>query len=127
MSGGEQNTGAAAQQREPMVFISHKHTDRGIADAVRSFIERRSNREVRVYQSSSAEAEAPDVGRALTAELKAALWKTGIVILLYTSEDQDWQWCMWECGVATNPNSPDSSSSARSSQTHASSRALGAP
>jgi hypothetical protein len=107
MSGGEQNTGAAAQQREPMVFISHKHTDRGIADAVRSFIERRSNREVRVYQSSSAEAEAPDVGRALTAELKAALWKTGIVILLYTSEDQDWQWCMWECGVATNPNSPD--------------------
>jgi hypothetical protein len=100
-------TGAATQMREPMVFISHKHTDRVIANAVRSFIESRSNREVRVYQSSSGEAESPDIGRVLTAELKEALWKTGIVILLYTSEDQDWQWCMWECGVATNPNSPD--------------------
>src|SRR5262245_36125451 len=27
--------------------------------------------------------------------------------LIYTSEDQDWQWCMWECGVALNPHTPD--------------------
>lgn len=96
-----------AQHREPMVFISHKHADRAIAEAVRAFIERRTNREVLVYQSSSGEAESPDIGRSLTSQLKEALWKAGVVILLYTSEDQDWQWCMWECGVATNPSSPD--------------------
>jgi hypothetical protein len=77
-----------------MVFISHKHADRAIADAVRSFIERKTNREVVVYQSSSAEAESPYLGRPLTTELKEALWKAGVVILLYTSEDQDWQWCV---------------------------------
>jgi hypothetical protein len=93
--------------REPTIFISHKHVDRNIADEVREFVERRSNREVTVYQSSSGESEGPELGRPLTAELKNALWKAGIVILIYTSEDQDWQWCMWECGVATNPDTPD--------------------
>jgi hypothetical protein len=98
---------ASGTSREPTIFISHKHADRKIADAVREFVEQRSNREVTVYQSSSGESEGPELGRPLTAELKNALWKVGIVILIYTSEDQDWQWCMWECGVATNPNTPD--------------------
>src|SRR5215468_4421154 len=93
--------------REPTIFISHKHADHSIADVIREFVERRSNREVTVFQSSSGESEGPELGRPLTNELKNALWKAGIVILIYTSEDQDWQWCMWECGVATNPHSPD--------------------
>jgi hypothetical protein len=81
--------------------------DRNIADAVREFVERRSNREVAVYQSSSGESDGPELGRPLTQELKTALWKAGIILLVYTSEDQDWQWCMWECGVATNPHTPN--------------------
>jgi hypothetical protein len=93
--------------REPSIFISHKHADRGIADAVREFIFRTSNREVSVFQSSAADSDNPDLGRILTSELKEALWKTAVVILVYTTEDQDWQWCMWECGVATTPTSPD--------------------
>src|SRR5262245_31700108 len=98
---------ASRMKREPTIFISHKHVDRNIADAVREFVRQTSRNEVAVYQSSSGESEGPELGRPLTEQLKNALWKAGIVILIYTSEDQDWQWCMWECGVATNPNSPD--------------------
>jgi TIR domain len=93
--------------REPSVFISHKHSDRKIATALRKFIYSQAHREVTVFQSSAADAEGTALGRVLSTELKEALWKTGIVILIYTTDDQDWQWCMWECGVATNPASPD--------------------
>jgi hypothetical protein len=93
--------------REPSLFISHKHADRKIADVILEFVYQRTNREVSVFQSSAADSETPEFGRVLSAELKEALWKTGVVILIYTTEDQDWQWCMWECGVATNPASPD--------------------
>ena len=97
----------SSSEREPKLFISHKHADRKIADVIREFVYQRTNREVGVYQSSAADADAPEVGRVLTSELKEALWHSGVVILVYTTEDQDWQWCMWECGVATNPASPD--------------------
>jgi hypothetical protein len=93
--------------RELSVFISHKHADRTIANVVREFVQQRTNREVSVFQSSAAEAESPELGRALSAGLKQALWNTGVVVLIYTTEDQDWQWCMWECGVALKPDSPD--------------------
>ncbi len=93
--------------REPSLFISHKHADRKIADVIREFVYQRTNREVSVFQSSAADSEAPELGRVLSAQLKEALWHTGVVVLVYTTEDQDWQWCMWECGVATNPASPD--------------------
>ena len=29
--------------------------------------------------------------------------ESDLVILIFTSEEADWSWCMWECGVATNP------------------------
>jgi TIR domain len=98
---------ASRTKREPTIFISHKHVDRNIADAVREFVRQTSRNEVAVYQSSSGVSEGPELGRPLTEQLKDALWKAGIVILIYTSEDQDWQWCMWECGVALNPHTPD--------------------
>jgi hypothetical protein len=30
-----------------------------------------------------------------------------VVILIYTSPEEDWSYCMWECGVATHPQSPE--------------------
>jgi hypothetical protein len=30
-----------------------------------------------------------------------------VLILIYTSSDEDWSYCMWECGVATHPQSPN--------------------
>jgi hypothetical protein len=93
--------------RSPLVFISHKHSDALIADEVRKWIFKWTLRKVEVYQSSSPDARGPDIARSLTAELNRALWTAGSVILIYTTEEQDWSWCMFECGVATIPESPD--------------------
>lgn len=30
-----------------------------------------------------------------------------LVILVYTFTDEDWSWCMWECGLATHPRQAD--------------------
>jgi len=92
---------------KPLLFISHKHADRNIADVIRSFITIYSGGRVTVFQSSSAWADAPKVGRNLNKQLRETLWKSSVVILVYTAPDQDWNYCMWECGVASHPQSPD--------------------
>jgi hypothetical protein len=91
----------------PLLFISHRHLDKQIADSIRTFVTARSGGRVRVFQSSDASAEGPRIGRSLNQELTRNLWEASMVILVYTSEDQDWSYCMWECGVATHPQSPD--------------------
>lgn len=94
---------------KPQLFISHKHapTDMAIARAIADFAEAKSGARVKVHLSSSREFEGPRYGKSLNAELRAALWKTDVLVLIYTSADQDWQFCMWECGVATDSQSPD--------------------
>ena len=61
---------------------------------------------VRVHLSSSPDYEGPRLGKPLNEELKAALGAAEAVILVFTSETEDWSYCMWECGIATNPNDP---------------------
>jgi hypothetical protein len=90
-----------------LVFISHKHSDSLIADEVRQWIYKWGRREVEVYQSSAPDARGPEIARSLSGELSKALWRAGAVILIYTTEEQDWSWCMYECGVATIPETPD--------------------
>ena len=92
---------------KPLIFISHKHSDRVIANVLRGFMSEQSAGHIRVYQSSDAEAEGPRPGHQLNTELRAALWEAQVVVLVYTTPDKDWGYCMWECGVATNPASPD--------------------
>jgi len=93
--------------RQPSIFISHKHADQKIATEIRKFLDRWSRKEIPVFQSSDPLAEGPRLGQPLTAELKTWLWNTGVVLLVFTTEDQDWSWCMWECGVATRPGTPE--------------------
>jgi hypothetical protein len=93
----------------PVLFISHKHRDSTIADVIRSFVTMSSGGRVAVFQSSSAWADAPKAGRSLNRQLRETLWKTAVVILIHTTQDDDWTYCMWECGVALNPASPDTS------------------
>ncbi|MBD1860077.1 MULTISPECIES: hypothetical protein [Trichocoleus] len=92
---------------KPTLFISHKHVDSKIADVIRLFISDRSGGRINVFQSSSPWADGPKSGSNLNQQLKKALWETDVLILLYTHLDQDWSYCMWECGVATHPKSPD--------------------
>jgi TIR domain len=97
---------AGTSDTGPLVFISHRHVDKKIADTIREFLVSRSGGLVDVFQSSSAAAKGPLIGGILSQELAESLWRSHMVILLYTGEDQDWAWCMWECGVATQPETP---------------------
>ena len=92
---------------EPRLFISHKHSDTRIARVLAEFIEARSNGGVRVHLSSSPDFQGPKFAASLNAQLREALWKTDVLILVYTSADADWQYCMWECGVATHVHSAE--------------------
>ncbi|HEY6890038.1 MAG TPA: toll/interleukin-1 receptor domain-containing protein [Solirubrobacter sp.] len=93
-------------QTDPLVFISHKHSDREIAETIARFIRTKTAGKVRVHLSSSPNFEGPRLGKHLNDELKRALGAAEAVILVFTSETEDWSWCMWECGIATNPNDP---------------------
>ena len=92
---------------EPILFISHKHSDSKIAQVLAAFCEDKSNARVTVHLSSSPDFKGPKIGKGLNAQLRQALWDTDVLILIYTSSDQDWSYCMWECGVANDSNSPE--------------------
>lgn len=98
---------APGDRSQPLLFISHRHADREIADVVREFITFRSGGDVEVFQTSSADAQAPKIGRNVNRELMQALWKSEVLILIYTSQERDWDYCMWECGVATHSESEE--------------------
>jgi hypothetical protein len=95
------------EDSRPLLFISHKHTDSKIADVIRTFVTMSTLGYVDVYQSSTAWAQGPEVGRSLNKQLREKLWKASILILLYTDAEKDWNYCMWECGVASHPESPE--------------------
>lgn len=92
--------------KPPLLFISHRHADKPIADLLRGWIEQWTAGRLNVFQSSSY-AHGPKIGRPLSRELVDNLWNTDVVVLLYTLPDHDWSYCMWECGVAFDPTSPD--------------------
>jgi len=96
-----------APPTKPTLFISHKHGDAKIALCLAKFIESRTQGRVTVYLSSSAEFEGPRYGPNLNDQLRRALWYTDVLLLVYTSADLDWSYCMWECGVATDSQSPE--------------------
>lgn len=97
----------AARAAQPLVFISHRHEDKLLADALARFLRANSLGRVNVFQSSDAKAEGPKAGAYLTEQLAAVLWKAAIVVLIYTRSDADWGWCMLECGLALHPESPN--------------------
>jgi hypothetical protein len=70
---------------KPLLFISHKRCDRKIADLVSGFVRTITGGGVDVYQSSNPDFEGPRVGKDLSKELEEALWRAGIVVLIYTS------------------------------------------
>src|SRR5262249_23311671 len=91
---------------KPLLFISHKHDDRLIGEQVAAFVRSITGGQVDVFLSSNPAFKGPRVGKSLNDELRRALWLAGVVILIYTSDDKDWSYCMWECGIADEANSP---------------------
>ena len=84
---------------KPLFFISHKHTDALTASAVKAWVERWSQKRVAVFQSS-AMGEGLRIGEELNAALFEKLHRASVIFLIYTTADQDWSYCMWECGVS---------------------------
>ena len=93
-------------EKKPLLFISHKHDDRKIAEELATFVRKKTLGQVNVYLSSNPRYLGPRQGKNLNDELKQALWEAKVVLLVYTSNDNDWSYCMWECGVATDPSPP---------------------
>jgi hypothetical protein len=87
---------------QPLLFISHKHVDYELAKVLSDFIDNYTAAQLRIHSSSDPDFLGPSAGRVITQELCRTLWETQALILLYTSADQNWSYCLWECGVATN-------------------------
>src|SRR5437764_4371065 len=90
---------------EPLLFISHKHSDKAIAEVLGNFIRSEAVRPIRIFLSSSPGFEGVRFGKGISGELKTALAEADVFLLIYTSADEDWSWCMWEWGVANHPAS----------------------
>jgi hypothetical protein len=110
-SGGESalRRRASDDKEDLRLFISHKHSDARIAGVIADWIRQKSNGRVLVHLSSNPEFEGPRTGLNLNEQLIEELWKTDAFILVYTSGGDDWSYCMWECGIATDSSSPDTS------------------
>ena len=89
------------------LFLSHKHSDARIAFQLADFLRRESGGRVVIHLSSDARFDGPKFGPNVNAQLRKALWDSDAFVLLHTTPDENWSYCMWECGVATDPNSPD--------------------
>jgi hypothetical protein len=97
----------ADERKRPLLFISHKHENRAIANALREFVKVTTAGKVEVFQSSSEQAENPRAGYRLNQELKNALWRSDAFIMLYTYKELDWSYCMYEYGIADHKDSAD--------------------
>lgn len=91
---------------QPLLFISHKHVDHEVATVLAKFVKNHTAAKVRIHVSSDPDFLGPPAGRVLNQTLLQTLWQTEALILVFTSADQSWSYCMWECGVATNAASP---------------------
>jgi hypothetical protein len=89
---------------QPKIFISHRFADRPIADVINDTLSRWGFDDI--YQAGAPGA-GPRVGESLPEELREELDDVDLVILVYTFSDEDWSWCMWECGLATQPRKAD--------------------
>ena len=87
---------------ERRIFLSHRHADREIANVIRRHLELWNFPPESIFQSSQP-GQGALVGNPLSEEIETALDEAKVVVLLYTLADHDWSYCMWECGVATDP------------------------
>ena len=90
------------EAKRPRLFISHRFDDKDAAKVVADRLEKISD-QIKIYLASNPKFEGPRAGKSVNRQLAEALGTTSIVLLLFTVPDEDWSWCMWECGVATDP------------------------
>lgn len=92
-------TAEAIEAASYHTFISHRGNDVAIADAVRRSLTDWGVKTQDIFQYSWAKSGL-QVGGPLTDQLVHELKSAKLIILVYTLSDEDWSFCMWECGVA---------------------------
>lgn len=87
----------------PKIFISHRHVDRPIADILRQSLMDWSTGHCEIFQSSD-QGTIQNIDKGIQDKLVKVLIlsETELLILVYTHPDEDWSWCMWECGIAVD-------------------------
>lgn len=88
---------------KPVIFISHRHEDSVIADAFRRQLLNWGFTNQQIFQSSHPRGTSATIGSSIRREIRKALSKTHLVILVFTYSRFDWQYCMWEVGLASDP------------------------
>ena len=84
------------------IFISHRHADHDIATVFSKHFQMWNVPLEEIFLSSDYRASTI-IGEPLRPQLKQALSEARLVLLIYTTSDADWEFCVWECGVATDP------------------------
>ena len=87
------------------IFISHRHDDAEIAKGLRNILEDWGVRAEEVFVSSDARGAGP-LGANVREVLMKAAASTKLLLLVYTSAQEDWSWCTWECGLVEDPKTP---------------------
>jgi len=90
-------------KRKPLVFISHKHNDKRIADAFSEWLTNATRGDVNLFQSSDGLRDGPTTGRNLTEQIREAAHKAQGMFVIYTDAEQDWEWVMFEIGICLDP------------------------
>lgn len=89
------------------VFISHKHRDAELAEAVRKAFEAWGLSDDEVFLSSRFERPRLEHGKLISAQLLEQLRDTDFFLLIYTQPEQDWSYCNWEIGAAQGAETCD--------------------
>ena len=94
------------EKRHDQAHRVHQPSARGQGDrrGGRDSLDERSAGAATIHCSSHTDFRRPTAGDSLAVSLKRALGASDVVVFIFTSEAEDWSWCMWECGVATDPN-----------------------
>jgi hypothetical protein len=95
-----------ANAMRPLVFISHRHHDQEIASAVARWVSSASGNNVEIFQSSDG-LKGTEVARSITEQIQRKVADAAVLIAIYTDQDADWAWVMFEMGIAMDPTTPE--------------------
>ncbi len=93
---GQQTT----TNRSGVIFISHRPADQKIADRIVSTLKDWDLGQILICQSND---NPPNTHLRIPEQERNSLVLANVVFLIYTVSDQDWYYCMWESGLATDP------------------------
>jgi len=97
--------GATGGSSRPLVFISHRHHDAEIAKAIADWIMASSLNKIDVFLSSDG-LRGTEVARSITEQIRRKVADAAVLIAVYTDQEADWAWVMFEIGIGMDPTTP---------------------